>query len=90
MAKLTKSKKRTVLTIIIGIVLVFILRPFISSWRLKGTWNGNAWSDIMTQYPGINVSLFGNQVTVPGRSDLTGTLSGNTITWSNGQTWTRT
>lgn len=92
MAKLSKTKRRNFLFFMGGAILfIFIGVPMISIWRLRGTWNGKPWADIQRDYPGINVSLFGSKVTVPGRSDLVGTLSkdGNSILWGNGQTWSK-
>lgn len=87
---MTKKKRNLIFVIIAAIIGLFVIKPIISNWRLQGTWNGNTWAQMQAQYPGMTVSLFGNTVTIPSRPDLgTGTLSGNTITWSSGPVWTR-
>jgi hypothetical protein len=85
---ISKKKKKGFLWFIGLLVLAVIFgKPIATSLRLAGTWNGIPWADIQKQYAGISIGLFSNQVTVSSRPDLSGTLSGDVITWNNGGTW---
>lgn len=90
MAMNKKTKKGIVIAA--SLIAIFVLPRFISDYRLRGPWNGEtSLAEVKKSYPGIRVSLFGlgSKVTVPGRPDMVGTLSGNVLSWSNGSVWKR-
>jgi hypothetical protein len=87
---MNKKTKKSIIVIAASLFAVFVLPRLISDYRLRGPWNGEtSLAEVKKSYPGIRVSLFGSKVTVPGRADMVGTLSGNVLSWSNGSTWKR-
>lgn len=84
----SKKKKKFWLIVIGAIVAIYMVMT--RRAQLAGTWNGMTWDAIQNEYKGISLALFSNDVTVSSRPDMgVGKLVGNTITWPNGNTWTR-
>jgi len=88
---ISKKKKKTWVLIIAAIAAVLFAPKILSDLRLRGSWDGQTLADIKKKYPGLRVSLFGNEVTIGGGSnpDLKGTLLGDVIAWKDGSNWRR-
>lgn len=82
------KKRKKIMVVVLAIVGLFFLPFLLTETVLRGTWNGNEWSQLKANYPGLRLGL-GGKVTVSSRPELVGKFSGNTITWNNGSTWTR-
>jgi hypothetical protein len=98
------DKKIIIIAVIVLIILVGIYFMYSSSPNWAGTWkgttsaadvwiiekDGSGWVILDTaRVNKMSPVINGSSIMVPNWGGVSGTISGNTISWTNGNIWTR-